>query len=76
MLDTGFWAFDVSGGEPYIQGAKNYLYDAIGWARSSGLKLIVSLAGISDQPYAGSSLLTRRSSQIDLHGAPGSQNGG
>jgi len=51
-LPIGFWAFDVSGGEPYIQGAKNYLYDAIGWARSSGLKLI-----------------------IDLHGAPGSQNG-
>ncbi len=38
----GFWAFDVSGGEPYIQGAKDYLYKAIGWARSSGVKVLVS----------------------------------
>ncbi|GHJ85708.1 hypothetical protein NliqN6_2110 [Naganishia liquefaciens] len=51
-LPIGFWAFDVSGGEPYIQGQKEYLYRAIGWARQYGIKVI-----------------------IDLHGAPGSQNG-
>jgi glucan 1,3-beta-glucosidase len=41
-LPIGFWAFDVSGGEPYIQGAKDYLYKAIGWARQYGIKVIVS----------------------------------
>ncbi|KAJ9115610.1 hypothetical protein QFC20_000935 [Naganishia adeliensis] len=51
-LPIGFWAFDVSGGEPYIQGAKDYLYRAINWARQYGIKVI-----------------------IDVHGAPGSQNG-
>ena len=39
-------------GEPYIQGAAEYLDKAIGWARQTGLKV-----------------------WIDLHGAPGSQNG-
>jgi len=51
-IPIGFWAYDVSGGEPYIQGAADYLDRAIGWARNHGLKVL-----------------------IDLHGAPGSQNG-
>ncbi len=51
-LPIGFWAYDVSGGEPYIQGQAEYLDRAIGWAGNHGLKVL-----------------------IDLHGAPGSQNG-
>lgn len=51
-IPIGYWAWDVSGGEPYIQGQLEYLDRAIGWARNTGLKVI-----------------------IDLHGAPGSQNG-
>jgi len=51
-LPIGYWAFDVSGGEPYIQGQLPYLTKAVNWASAHGLKLIV-----------------------DLHGAPGSQNG-
>jgi len=51
-IPIGFWAYDVSGGEPYIQGQAEYLDRAIGWARNHGLKVL-----------------------IDLHGAPGSQNG-
>ncbi|CAL1694454.1 unnamed protein product [Somion occarium] len=51
-IPIGFWAFDVSGGEPYIQGQLAYLQKAITWARNHGIKVIV-----------------------DLHGAPGSQNG-
>ncbi|KAJ6469655.1 exo-beta-1,3-glucanase [Mycena vitilis] len=51
-LPIGFWAFDVSGGEPYIQGQLPYLQKAVTWAGNHGLKVIV-----------------------DLHGAPGSQNG-
>jgi len=51
-LPIGYWAFDVSGGEPYIQGQLPYLSKAVGWAQAHNLKVIV-----------------------DLHGAPGSQNG-
>ena len=51
-IPIGFWAYDVSGGEPYIQGQAAYLDQAIGWARDNGLMVI-----------------------LDLHGAPGSQNG-
>ncbi|KAJ6520131.1 glycoside hydrolase family 5 protein [Mycena sanguinolenta] len=51
-LPIGYWAWDVSGGEPYIQGQLVYLNNAVTWASNHGLKLIV-----------------------DLHGAPGSQNG-
>lgn len=51
-LPVGYWAFDVSGGEPFIQGQLPYVQKALDWARVVGLKVI-----------------------IDLHGAPGSQNG-
>lgn len=51
-LPIGYWAFDVSGGEPYHQGQLPYLQKAVTWAGNHGLKVIV-----------------------DLHGAPGSQNG-
>lgn len=39
-------------GDPYVQGQITYLDQAIGWARTAGLKVM-----------------------LDLHGAPGSQNG-
>lgn len=51
-IPIGYWAFEVNGGEPYIQGQLPYLNKAVGWAGKYGLKVI-----------------------IDLHGAPGSQNG-
>lgn len=51
-IPVGYWAFMHVDGEPYIQGAADYLDQAIGWARQTGLKV-----------------------WIDLHGAPGSQNG-
>ncbi|KAF9041809.1 exo-beta-1,3-glucanase [Hymenopellis radicata] len=51
-IPIGYWAFDVSGGEPFIQGQLPYLEKGLGWAAAHGLKVIV-----------------------DLHGAPGSQNG-
>ncbi|RDB29660.1 Glucan 1,3-beta-glucosidase [Hypsizygus marmoreus] len=51
-IPIGYWAYDVSAGEPYIQGQLPYLTKAIKWAAQYGLKVI-----------------------IDLHGAPGSQNG-
>ncbi|KAG6837641.1 hypothetical protein H0H93_004917 [Arthromyces matolae] len=42
-LPIGYWAFDVSGGEPYIQGQLPYLDKAVTWARNHGLKLIIDL---------------------------------
>ncbi|VDB95629.1 unnamed protein product [Peniophora sp. CBMAI 1063] len=51
-LPIGYWAWDVQGDEPYVQGQLPYLRKAIGWAKNHNLKVI-----------------------IDLHGAPGSQNG-
>lgn len=51
-IPIGYWAFQKYRQDPYVQGAAPYLDRAIGWARSTGLKV-----------------------WIDLHGAPGSQNG-
>ena len=51
-IPIGYWAYDVSAGEPYIQGQHDYLLKVIDWAEASNLQVI-----------------------IDLHGAPGSQNG-
>ncbi|KAG5647731.1 hypothetical protein DXG03_008454 [Asterophora parasitica] len=51
-IPIGYWAYEVNGGEPYIQGQLPYLARAINWAAKYNLKVI-----------------------IDLHGAPGSQNG-
>lgn len=51
-IPIGYWAYMLVDGEPYTQGAAQYLDAAIDWARVLGLKI-----------------------WIDLHGAPGSQNG-
>ncbi|KAF8317388.1 exo-beta-1,3-glucanase [Clavulina sp. PMI_390] len=46
-IPIGFWAFDVSGGEPYVK-ANQYdlLKTAIGWAANHGLWVIVDLHGV------------------------------
>ena len=51
-IPIGYWAFQKLDGDPYVQGAADYLDSAVGWARQTGLKV-----------------------WVDLHGAPGSQNG-
>ncbi|KAG9298614.1 hypothetical protein G9A89_012682 [Geosiphon pyriformis] len=51
-IPIGYWAFDIQPGEPFVDGAFQYLLKAIIWAQTYKLKVIV-----------------------DLHGAPGSQNG-
>ncbi|KAH9486277.1 Glucan 1,3-beta-glucosidase [Psilocybe cubensis] len=45
-LPIGYWAFDVSAGEPYIQGQLPYLLKAVQWAQHHGLKVIVDLHGV------------------------------
>lgn len=44
----GYWAWDVQAGEPFIQGQAEYLDKAIGWARSSGLKVLIDIHGVPD----------------------------
>ncbi|KAI9612087.1 hypothetical protein H4Q26_008178 [Puccinia striiformis f. sp. tritici PST-130] len=42
-IPIGYWAFDVSGGEPYVQGQFDYLLQAVGWSRNAGLKVLIDL---------------------------------
>lgn len=51
-IPIGYWAIAPQDGDPYVQGQLPVLDQAITWARSAGLKVL-----------------------LDLHGAPGSQNG-
>ncbi|KXG47045.1 Glycoside hydrolase, superfamily [Penicillium griseofulvum] len=51
-IPVGYWALKHLDGDPYVNGQLEHLDQAIGWARSAGLKVM-----------------------LDLHGAPGSQNG-
>jgi glucan 1,3-beta-glucosidase len=51
-IPLGYWALISLDGDPYVQGQLPILDQAIGWARTAGLKVM-----------------------IDIHGAPGSQNG-
>lgn len=44
-IPIGYWAFEKYGGDPYIQGAADYLDQAIGWARQTGLKVWIDLHG-------------------------------
>lgn len=44
-IPIGFWAFDVSPDEPFIQGQLPYLQKAIEWAGNNGLKVVIDLHG-------------------------------
>ncbi|KAK8854773.1 hypothetical protein IAR55_003512 [Kwoniella newhampshirensis] len=45
-IPIGYWAYDISAGEPYHQGQADYLDKAIGWARNHGLKVLIDLHGV------------------------------
>ncbi|KAF8971705.1 glycoside hydrolase family 5 protein [Flammula alnicola] len=45
-LPIGFWAFELRGGEPYIQGQLPYLQKAVTWAQKYNIKVIVDLHGV------------------------------
>jgi len=51
-IPIGYWSVSPLPGDPYVQGAYEYLGQALDWAQSNNLMVM-----------------------IDLHGAPGSQNG-
>lgn len=44
-IPVGYWAFQKYEGDPYIQGAADYLDAAIDWARQTGLKVWIDLHG-------------------------------
>lgn len=43
-IPIGYWAYNNTG-TPYLQGADAYLEQALGWARSNGLKVLIDLHG-------------------------------
>ncbi|KAF5368609.1 hypothetical protein D9758_002201 [Tetrapyrgos nigripes] len=44
-VPIGYWAFEVSNGEPYIQGQIPYLRKALEWGNAHGLQVIIDLHG-------------------------------
>ena len=44
-IPIGYWAFQKADGDPYVQGAADYLEQAIGWARTAGLQVWIDLHG-------------------------------
>ncbi|KAJ2748534.1 hypothetical protein GGI19_006075 [Coemansia pectinata] len=51
-IPIGYWAFNLTDDEPYVDGQVPYIERVLEWSRDIGLKV-----------------------ELDLHGAPGSQNG-
>lgn len=44
-IPVGYWAIEHLDGDQFIDGQLEYLDRAIGWARDSGLKVIIDLHG-------------------------------
>ncbi|GAA5911813.1 hypothetical protein JCM5296_005376 [Sporobolomyces johnsonii] len=44
-IPIGYWAFDTTEGEPYVQGQYAFLLNAIQWAGNHGLKVMVDVHG-------------------------------
>lgn len=44
-IPIGYWAFQKYEEDPYIMGAQDYLDQAIGWARQTGLQVVIDLHG-------------------------------
>lgn len=40
-IPIGYWSVSPIAGEPYVQGAYEYLHKAIGWAGENGLMVMV-----------------------------------
>jgi len=59
----------LANGEPFLEGAYPYLKVAVDWAQTLGLKVSPPALGYRPQERTDMKVM------IDLHGAPGSQNG-
>ena len=50
-IPIGYWAVSPIPGEPYVQGQLDVLDKAMGWAKNSGLKVMIDLhGGLSHYP--------------------------
>jgi hypothetical protein len=49
-IPIGYWALNPLPGDPYVQGQLPILDNAIGWARSAGIKVLLDLHGGKDFP--------------------------
>ena len=58
-IPIGYWAINPLPSEPYVQGQLQKLDQAIGWARNSGLKVIIDLHGGKQLLTSGSPPLRR-----------------
>ena len=47
-IPVGYWAFEKYPGDVFIQGAAEYLDQAVGWAASAGLQIWIDLHGKSE----------------------------
>ncbi|KAF9507650.1 glycoside hydrolase family 5 protein [Hydnum rufescens UP504] len=45
-IPIGYWAFDTSAGEPYINGQFPHLKTAVTWAANHGLKVMIDIHGV------------------------------
>jgi len=45
-IPIGYWAFQKYGQDPYVQGAKDYLSQALDWASQTGLQVWIDLHGM------------------------------
>ncbi|RQM08354.1 hypothetical protein DH86_00002601 [Scytalidium sp. 3C] len=45
-IPIGYWALNPLDGDPYVQGQLPILDNAIGWARSAGLKVMLDIHGV------------------------------
>lgn len=69
-IPIGYWSVSPLDGDPYVQGAYDILGQALGWAETAGLMVMIDLHG-------GTILSSIRSTcaASDVSAAPGSQNG-
>ena len=70
--ETGYWIVDIEEGEPFVAGGWTYLTRVLQWAKQAGF-------GAWQRGFRHFMVIwlkcCRLSAIIDLHGAPGSQNG-
>ena len=65
-IPIGYWAVAPLDGDPYVQGQLSYLDQAIGWARSAGIKVLLDLHGGKLRFYS----YRRISSDVESSGVP------
>jgi glucan 1,3-beta-glucosidase len=44
-IPIGYWALNPLDGDPYVQGQLPILDQAIGWAKSAGIKVLLDVHG-------------------------------